>query len=104
MAFDLLNVACGPKKYLRRSEMRKAIIAAVVVLGMSAAPAFALVKKPNTTTKHISDQAFVMAAARANMAEVEIAKLAEVRASSDEVKTFAKRMADDHQKALDNLK
>jgi putative membrane protein len=83
--------------------MRNVIIAGVVVLGMSVTPALARDKKSNRTTKHISDQVFVIDAARANMAEVEISKLAETRASSDQVKTFAKRMVDDHQKALDSL-
>ena len=50
------------------------IIAGVVVLAMSAAPAFR--RGP----------------AKANMAEVELGKLAEMRATSDPVKTFAKRM------------
>jgi putative membrane protein len=89
---------------MRRSEMRNAIIAAVVVLAMSVAPAFALGKKRNTTTKQMSDREFVTDAARANMTEVELGKLAETRASADQVKTFAKRMVDDHQKALDTLK
>jgi putative membrane protein len=84
--------------------MRNAIIAGVVVLAMSVAPAFAGGKKRDTTMKPVSDQEFVMDAARANMAEVEIGKLAETRASSEQVKTFAKRMVADHQKALDSLK
>jgi putative membrane protein len=84
--------------------VRNAVMAGVVVLAMSAAPAYAGAKKPSTTTKPISDQEFVVAAARGNMAEVELGKLAEMRATSDQVKTFAKRMVDDHQKAFDNLK
>jgi putative membrane protein len=84
--------------------MRNAVIAGVVVMAMSAAPAFARGKKQSVTTKQISDQEFVTDAARGNMAEVELGKLAETRATSDQVKIFAKRMVDDHQKALDNLK
>ncbi len=82
--------------------MKSAVVAGVVVLAMSVTPVFARGRKQNTT-KQMSDQEFVMNAAKANMAEVELGKLAEARASNDQVKTFAKRMIDDHQKALDNL-
>jgi putative membrane protein len=70
---------------------------------MSVTSAFALGKK-QSTTKRMSDQEFVMNAAQANMAEIELGRLAETRASSDQVKAFAKRMVDDHQRALDSLK
>lgn len=83
--------------------MKSAVVAGVVVLAMSVTPVFARGRKQNTT-KQMSDQEFVMNAAKANMAEIELAKLAETRASSDQVTTFAKRMVDDHQKALDSLK
>jgi putative membrane protein len=84
--------------------MKSAVVAGVVVLAMSVTPVFARGRKQNTTTKQMSDQEFVMSAAHGNMAEIELGKLAETRASSDQVKTFAKRMVDDHQKALDGLK
>jgi putative membrane protein len=84
--------------------MRDVIIVGIAALAMSAAPAFARGEKRTTSTKQISDQKFVMDAARANMAEIELGKLAETRASSEHVKMFGKRMAEDHQKALDTLK
>jgi putative membrane protein len=84
--------------------MRNAIIGLVITVSLSASPAVARGKKQGIATKQVSDQQFVMDAARGNMAEVELGKLAETRAMSDEVKTFAKRMVDDHQKALDSLK
>jgi putative membrane protein len=84
--------------------MQKAFIAVVVVLAVSVVPAFARGKTQSATAKQMSDQEFVADAAKANMAEVELGKLAETRASSNEVKTFAKRMVDDHQKGLDRLK
>ncbi len=40
----------------------------------------------------------------ANMAEINAGKLAQDKAQSDEVKSFAKKMVDDHTKALDDLK
>lgn len=50
------------------------------------------------------DRAFVTKAAHANIAEVELGKLALQKTMSDEVKKFAQMMVDDHSKALDELK
>ena len=46
---------------------------------------------------------FLKEAADDSLAEVQLGKLAAERAQSDEVKTFAKRMVDDHQKAYDEI-
>jgi len=51
-----------------------------------------------------ADTEFAMKAAHANMAEVELGKLAHKKAMNDEVKQFARRMIDDHGKSLDELK
>jgi putative membrane protein len=45
-----------------------------------------------------------MKAAEANMAEVELGKLAASKAGSSDVKSFAQMMVDDHSKALTELK
>ena len=45
------------------------------------------------------DQEFVNQAAVINMAEIELGKIAQSKASNQEVKTFAKKMVDDHSKA-----
>jgi putative membrane protein len=50
------------------------------------------------------DNAFAMKAGQANLAEVELGKLALQKAMRDEVKKFAQMMVDDHSKALDELK
>jgi putative membrane protein len=50
------------------------------------------------------DRKFIEKAAKDGMAEVELAKLAQEKAASDQVKHFAKRMADDHSKANEELK
>jgi putative membrane protein len=49
-------------------------------------------------------QGFLQKAAQGGLAEVELGKLAEERASNRQVRAFAKRMVDDHSKANDDLK
>jgi putative membrane protein len=84
--------------------IRKAfIVGGVAAVAIFTSPAFGKTKARAATTPG-SDQEFVMKAAKADMTEVELGKLAENKASSDEVKTFARHMVDDHQKALDHLK
>ncbi len=84
--------------------MKNVIILSVAVLAISAGPAIARGKTQNATAVRMTDQAFVTSAAQANMAEIELGNVAETKASNDQVKTFAKRMVEDHQKALENLK
>jgi putative membrane protein len=50
------------------------------------------------------DKAFVEKAAKANLEEVEVGKLASQKASDPQVKGFADQMVTDHSKANDNLK
>jgi putative membrane protein len=50
------------------------------------------------------DSSFDMKAAQANMEEVELGKLAQQKAMSDDVKKFGQMMVEDHTKALDDLK
>jgi putative membrane protein len=51
-----------------------------------------------------SDEFFLRNAAEGSMAEVKLGQLAEEKAESPEVKNFAKRMVEDHTKALEELK
>lgn len=60
--------------------------------------------QPSASRAATGDSAFAMKAAHANMAEVELGKLALQKAMRDEVKKFAQQMMDDHSKALDELK
>jgi putative membrane protein len=83
--------------------MKRVMCVCAVVLAMAASPALAK-GKAKAAGKSMSDQTFVTKAAKGGMAEVELGKLAADKGSSDQVKTFGKRMADDHGKANDELK
>jgi len=61
----------------------------------------------NTSTRmqsKVDDKKFIRDAALGGMAEVELGKLAQEKASSDAVKQFGERMVTDHTKANDDLK
>lgn len=51
-----------------------------------------------------ADERLMMQLAQANIAEINAGKLAEQKSTNDQVKSFAKKMVDDHTKALDDLK
>ena len=51
-----------------------------------------------------ADKAFMTKAAVGGMAEVELGRMAAQKAANSDVKTFGKRMVDDHSKANDELK
>src|ERR1051325_4680403 len=74
----------------------KALLFAVTSLFI-AAPALAQDKmdaKDSRTLRHLIE---------ANLAEVQMGKLAQEKAQGQEVKDFGKRMVDDHQKMADEL-
>jgi putative membrane protein len=70
-------------------------------LAMLIVVAFATISHAQQSTS--GDSAFAMKAAQANLAEVELGKLALQKSTSDDVKKFAQQMVDDHSKALDEL-
>src|SRR4051812_22006608 len=72
--------------------MRQTVVAAALMLGVSAGLALA------------ADDTFVTKAAKGGMAEVELGKLASEKGTSDAVKQFGQRMVTDHGKANDELK
>jgi putative membrane protein len=57
--------------------------------------------KPTASAGALSkaDQKILMDIAQGNMAEIEIAKLAQTKSQNEQVKTFAQQMIDDHTKA-----
>ncbi len=58
----------------------------------------------NTAVAATNDKKFMKEAAEGGLAEVELGKLAEERASNQEVKDFGKQMVNDHSKANEQLK
>jgi putative membrane protein len=73
---------------------------AFLILGVIALAAFAACK---TAADSGADQVFVTSAATGGMAEVEMGNLAGGKASSPDVKAFAKQMVSDHTKANEEL-
>jgi putative membrane protein len=57
-----------------------------------------------TSGKAVGDSHFAKEAAQGGMAEVKLGQLAQEKGSNDPVKSFGKRMVDDHSKAGDKLK
>ena len=58
----------------------------------------------NTPKLTIRDRKFVEQAASTNLAEIKMGSLALEKSSDPQVKAFAKKMVNDHQKAYDNLR
>jgi putative membrane protein len=79
--------------------MSKTVLIGAAMLAMSAGPAFA-----QTHARANADHQFVMNAAKGGMAEVELGKMAAQKGTSEEVKRFGQRMADDHGKASEELR
>src|SRR6185369_11383823 len=83
-----------------------------LLVAASSASAQATGDAPTSTTSSMqstaklspADKTFVQKAAICGLAEVEMGKLAQQKAASDQVKQFGTRMVDDHSKANDALK
>lgn len=54
--------------------------------------------------KHSADHEFIEKTAQSGMAEVELAKLAQEKASNNDVKQYAEKLASDHSRANEELK
>jgi putative membrane protein len=102
------------KKFLE-TKTGKAVYVAWVTLTLSAIGSWAVLahqdspsraKNVATTAKSrpAGDAHFAKEAAQGGMAEVKLGQLAQEKGSNDLVKSFGKRMVDDHSKANDKLK
>jgi putative membrane protein len=63
----------------------------------------AMQNQPIPTMSVVNDQDFLKDAAEGGLAEIKLGQLAEDKGSSDVVKSFGKRMVEDHSKANDQL-
>jgi len=105
-------------KKLLETKAGKAIYVASVTVVLSAVGSWAVLahqdspssaRKSETPTAATSkpamaDTHFAKEAAQGGMAEVKLGQLAQEKGSNDAVKSFGKRMVDDHSKAGDKLK
>jgi len=96
----------------RHVPLMTSIVFAAATVAQAQAPAPKPIPAPKTTshsdsstTKSASsDQDFAKKVAAGGMAEVELAKLAQQKAGSEDVKSLAARLEMDHMKANDELK
>lgn len=100
----------------RTFKITRLVVPAVAVVFLGAAGASAqkstMTNMPQNDKSEASskskipmpDQDFVKEAASGGMTEVRLGELAQARGSSEAVKSFGKRMVDDHTKAGDELK
>jgi putative membrane protein len=90
-----------------RSSSRWALAAGfAVALIAAAAPAILAQDKGGTAAQatYVPDHAFLVTAATAGLEEVTLAKLAVLKATSPDVKSFAQKLADERVKANDQLR
>jgi putative membrane protein len=103
------------KKFLE-TKTGKVVYVAFVTLTLSAIGSWAVLahqESPSTANNKTAtvksrpatgNALFAKQAAQGGMAEVKLGQLAQEKGSSDSVKSFGKRMVDDHSKAGDKLK
>jgi len=102
-------------KQFLETKTGKAIYVGCVTVTLSAVGSWAVLAHQDsrstanhtTTTKSrpaMGDAHFAKGAAQGGMAEVKLGQLAQEKGSNDTVKSFGKRMVDDHSKAGDKLK
>jgi len=111
--FAILNCRGFPASFNRKKAMKtkitvvsqfcilSLIIAAFSLAGVARAEETPAGKSSSVTAK---DKMFMKKAAKGGMMEVAMGKVAEQKEQSDDVKSFGKRMVEDHGKANDELK
>lgn len=93
---DSSNVPATPDRSQMAQDAGSGVTREAMQGGSGAAGAAAA----GTGTLSKADNKAIMDMAMANMAEVEMGKMAQAKGSSEQVKTFAQQMIDDHGKAL----
>ena len=112
--FSMKMKSFSMKQFLE-TKTGKAIYVGCVTLTLSAIGSWAVLAHQDspstvnhtTTTKSrpaMGDAHFAKEATQGGMAEVKLGQLAQEKGSNDTVKSFGKRMVDDHSKAGDKLK
>src|ERR1700676_2446103 len=113
--FSMKITQFSVKQFLE-TKTGKAIYVGCVTVTLSAVGSWAVLAHQDspstanhttTTTKSrpaMGDAHFAKEAAQGGMAEVKLGQLAQEKGSNDAVKSFGKRMVDDHSKAGDKLK
>jgi putative membrane protein len=79
------------------------MLAATTATAQNSNSSTTMQKEGNTASVSSSDKKFALTAASGGMAEVEMARLALTKASSDAVKQYAQKMIDDHTAANTEL-
>lgn len=87
---------------MMKNNLTKAVLATAIAaaVAMPYAASAQTMNTPAASALNKTDQGIVQGMARANIAEIEAAKLALANGQSEQVKTFAQQMIDDHTKAL----
>ena len=83
---------------MKRTKSIVTITAAVLTAGIATS-----LYAQNDQTTAPADREFMKKAAQANIAEIEAGKLAQSKASSNDIKQFGEKMQQDHGKVLDEL-
>jgi putative membrane protein len=104
-----LETKTGKAIYVGCVTVTLSAVGSWAVLAYQDAPASKSTTAASATSKSSTRSAtpdvhFAREAAQGGMAEVKLGQLAQEKGSSDTVKTFGKRMVDDHSKAGDKLK
>jgi putative membrane protein len=83
-------------------KFNQRFIAAIVAM-LAAGATTSINAQNDQPTAAPADRAFMKKAAQANIAEIEAGKLAQSKASSNDIKQFGEKMQQDHGKVLDEL-
>ena len=99
-----LETKTGKAVYVACVTLTLSAIGSWAVLAHQDSPSRAKNVAATAKSRPVGDAHFAKEAAQGGMAEVKLGQLAQEKGSNDLVKSFGKRMVDDHSKANDKLK